>query len=120
MTRYGRRGGLEAGDLVDDDHSACQGAGSRLGFAEAEPKPWIYPSAALPETRNVVIFGARHVWPLDATPTPTGVPGAPIADHARAIKETLTLMRHLDDPHPGLAAFAGTGDPRLSPAGQLR
>jgi hypothetical protein len=54
---------LEAGDLVDDDHSACQGAGSRLGFAEAEPKAWIYPSAALPGTRNVVIFGARHVWP---------------------------------------------------------
>jgi hypothetical protein len=54
---------LEAGDLVDDDHSACQEAGSRLGFAEAEPKAWIYPSAALPESRNVVIFGARHVWP---------------------------------------------------------
>lgn len=97
--------GLEVGDLVDDHHAACQDAGSRLGFAEAEPTAWIYPSAALPGTRNVVIFGPRYLRPYDASPTPAAVPGASIADQASAIKETIALMRHMGDPHPGLEAF---------------
>jgi hypothetical protein len=97
--------GLSAADLVDDDHGACQAAGETFGSNPNEPWAWVYPSASLPGTRNVVIFGPRYLRTYDSVPTRVGIPGSPLGDDTQAMRETLSLMRHLGQPHSGLQAF---------------
>lgn len=46
--------GLSPLDLVDDDHAACRRAGRLHG---ARLGAWRYPSAALPGTHNLAVFG---------------------------------------------------------------
>lgn len=97
--------GLQPDDLVDDDQTACQLAGERFGRHPLLPTMWSYPSAALPGTRNLVIFGPRFLQPYDSAAVGRGIPGSAIGDDAHAVKETLALMRHFGDKHPGLEDF---------------
>lgn len=53
---------LDPDDLVADDDTACQRLGGRL-LAEQAAVALEVPSAALPGTRNLVIFGARAASP---------------------------------------------------------
>lgn len=99
--------GLQAGDLVSDDHGACQDFADRVRAEAGMPATFIVPSAALPGTRNVVIFGERvdipYLWePLDEGDLPTCV----VAARARPPDRLLTMVRHPGEPHSELDAWA--------------
>jgi hypothetical protein len=57
--------GLTPGDLVSDDHGACQAFAAGLRDHLATPKILIAPSAALPGTRSMVLLGQRVSAPYD-------------------------------------------------------
>jgi len=85
---------LQPPELVDDNHEACQDLSDRLRSDAAAPKTIIVPSAALPGTQNVVIFGERvaipYQWPpIDEVDLPVcvvagrAVPPPTLVDHVR-------------------------------------
>jgi hypothetical protein len=100
--------GISAEELVADDHSACQQLAARIrtGFPGA-----IVPSAALPGTRNVVLFGPRVAAPYLVAPVAAiDVPASITADHGRPPVSLRSLVRFRGDRHPGLDAWlAGDG-----------
>jgi RES domain-containing protein len=74
--------GLDAGDLVADDYSACQQLASRL--RRRGVRGMAVPSAALPGTRNLVLFGARVASPYLVDPVSSlDIPGSMTADRGR-------------------------------------
>lgn len=85
---------------VTDDYAACQDLADTL--REAGHRGAIVPSAALPGTRNVVLFGgrvtspwlARELRPLEALASITGEHGAALATLTR-------VARFRGMPHPG-------------------
>lgn len=96
--------GLGSEDLVSDDHGACQEFAAQRVF-RGLPDIWRYPSAALPGTDNIVIFGARGLVRYLSTPvSESDIPGSLSATGARPAVELLACMRHVGDPHPGLVA----------------
>jgi hypothetical protein len=91
-------------ELVADDYVACQDLADSLrgaGHAGA-----IVPSAALPGTKNVVLFGGRvsapyaqiEVRPFELRASITG-------EHGSALAALVRLVRFRGSPHPG-AGFA--------------
>lgn len=92
--------GVEPRALVVDEHEACQ------RFAEewraAHPGGMLrVPSAALPGTQNLVVFGPRllvdyrtALWDAELD-----VPAAVVADGARPPASLLPLVRHRGAPH---------------------
>ena len=106
--------GISPGQLVsDDDYSDCQDLADRL---RARGAPGVLvPSAALPGTRNVVLFGRYVLGPYGQTPmTPEHLSGTMVADYARPPEEVLPLYRPRNQPHGGLEAHA-RGDTFLLP-----
>lgn len=92
--------GLNPDDLVSDDYGPCQDLGDRCRRDPHMPKAIRVPSAALPGTRNFVIFGPRvaaayHLDPLDEIDVPTAV----LAEDARALHTLLPVVRYEGDPH---------------------
>ena len=74
--------GLRPGDLVSDDHRACHRLADRLRAAGAPGA--IVPSAALPGTENVVLFGERAAAPYLLEPVSgVDVPASLTADGGR-------------------------------------
>jgi hypothetical protein len=95
---------VTARDLVADDHTACRRLATRL---RARHRGVIVPSAALPGTRNVVLFGARVAAPYVVEPvTPLDVPASITAQDGRPLLSLLELVRFKGDPHPALEAWA--------------
>lgn len=97
--------GLSPLDLVDDDHSACRRAARLHG---RRLRAWRYPSAALPGTYNLAVFGERRLARFDADATESAWPGVLAADLARMPLEVLPLMRHLGGArrsHPAVRAW---------------
>ena len=105
----------EAHDLSMDPSSLV---GPPAGYAECQrladtfleqhdPPMLRVPSAALPGTWNLIVFGQRVLAPYSPEPLDRlDVPGAPAAVDARALSELLALVRPLDEPaHPALAAW---------------
>ena len=86
--------------LVADDYTACQDLADRL--RAAGHRGAVVPSAALPGTRNVVLFGgrvtspwlAREVRPLEARASITG-------EHGTALATLVRVARFRGMPHPG-------------------
>jgi RES domain len=98
--------GLKAEDLVADDYGPCQELGERCRADPAMPKCLRVPSAALPGSYNLVIFGPRVAMPFSATPIDdVDVPCAAIADDARCVTSPLPAVRFEGQPHPGLDAW---------------
>lgn len=99
--------------LVDDDWIRCQDEGRRLrelGYGGV-----ITPSAALPETMNLVIFGARILWGwrrplvLSATiPATVAAVGSPPGGLVGGV-------RQFGDSHAGLAEYARIKAVKKSP-----
>lgn len=95
--------GLDASSLVADDLIGCQNLGVRL---RDEVPGIVVPSASLPGTRNVVLFGPRVGSPYLLEPiSAVDVPASITAHAARPILGLLDVVRFKNDPHAELEAF---------------
>jgi RES domain len=96
--------GLRPGDLVSDDLRACHRLADRL---RAVPAPGaIVPSAALPGTDNVVLFGERAAAPYLVEPlSAIDVPASVTADGGRPPLGLLEGVRRRGAPHAALEAW---------------
>jgi hypothetical protein len=107
---------ISAGDLIADDQLGCRAFGDAIRADPAAPKVLRVPSAALPGTENVVIFGARAMIEYLATPRrDQQVPASPVAVSAHAARGLLPLTRHRGRPHAGYEAWAEGGRYVLPP-----
>ena len=105
--------GLRPGDLVSDDLRACHRLAGRLRAAGVPGA--IVPSAALPGTENVVLFGERAAAPYLAEPvSAVDIPASLTADGGRPPLGLLERVRRPGEPHAGLEAWRA-GEP-LPPA----
>jgi len=95
--------GITPDELVSDDREACQRLAARL---RAELPGAIVPSAALPGTRNAVLFGARVAAPYLIQPASSlDIPASITADGARPPFSLLSLVRFVGAPHAALEAW---------------
>lgn len=96
--------GMRAAELVADDHLACQSFADTL---RSEGIPGVLvPSAALPGTRNVVLFGPRVAAPYLTTPvSPLDVPASITAEDGRPPTSMIPVVRFVGDRHPALEAW---------------
>jgi len=96
--------GLSPDDLVADDWSPCQEAAERLRQDSDFPKVWSVPSAALPGTQNVVIFGPRVAIPYQSQiiDPDLDVPCSVVAESTSAPEVLLRLTRFRGSPHAEL------------------
>lgn len=100
--------GLRPDELVGDDYAPTQDLADRLRDAGASGV--IVPSAALPGTENLVLFGVRVLHPYLAEPiTPEEVPTGHLSDGARAPGEVRALVRWLGAPHRSLDQWRASG-----------
>ena len=99
---------IDAGDLVSDDYRRCQGLGGVLRTRYSAIR---VPSAALPGTENLVVFGPRAMAPYGTAPVDVGldVPAAPTADGGRPPISLIGLVRHRGDVHAGLVEWSSGG-----------
>jgi RES domain-containing protein len=94
---------IEAEDLISEDHRACRRLAERLREDSRGPRMIVVPSAALPGTENVVIFGERVPIPYLWTPLDEGdLPACVIAERSQPPAEIDALVRYRGEPH---AAF---------------
>ena len=101
--------GLRPGDLVSDDLRACHRLADRLRSAGAPGA--IVPSAALPGTENVVLFGERVAAPYLLEPlSRIDVPASLTADGGRPPLGLLERVRRRGDPHAALETWRA-GEP---------
>ena len=108
--------GLRPGDLVSDDHRACRRLAARA--RESGAAGLIVPSAALPGTENLVLFGARVASPWTAHSLgPLDVPAGLTADGARPPAGLDAFVRYRGTAHAGLDAWrAGIEEPFPEPS----
>jgi RES domain len=96
--------GLRPGDLVSDDLRACHRLADRLRAAGTPGA--IVPSAALPGSDNVVLFGERAAAPYALEPlSRIDVPASLTADGGRPPLGVLDRVRRRGDPHAALEAW---------------
>lgn len=94
---------IAARDLVADDAAACRRLATRL---RGRTPGLVVPSAALPGTRNVVLFGPRVAAPYLAEPvSAVDVPAGITAESGRPLFALLDVVRFSGDPHPALEAW---------------
>jgi hypothetical protein len=97
------RFGISADDLVADDRTACQQLAAEL---RGQVPGIVVPSAALPATRNVVLFGRRVAAPYLTEPVSTlDIPASITAEHGRPLLSLLEIVRFVGDAHPALEAW---------------
>jgi RES domain len=92
--------------LVGDEHGPCQELADRCRADPSLPKVLLVPSAALPGTRNLVIFGTRIMAPylyepIDLVDVPTSI----TAEDGRPLHSLIDLVRYQGQPHPELRAW---------------
>lgn len=99
--------GLEPGDLVADDHGPCQSFADRCRANPRSPKVWRVPSAALPGTRNLVIFGPRvaSAYLADPIDAEVDVPAAVAADDGRTLHTLPAQVCYVGMPHAEYEAW---------------
>jgi hypothetical protein len=101
--------GLRPGDLVSDDLRACHRLADRLRAAGVAGA--IVPSAALPGTGNVVLFGERAAAPYLLEPlSRVDVPASLTADGGRPPLGLLERVRRRGAAHAALEAWRA-GEP---------
>jgi hypothetical protein len=97
---------VSAAELVADDHSTCQALADELRVRGASGL--IVPSAALPGTRNAVLFGPRVAAPYLTTPISTlDLPSSITAEDGRPPTSMLDVVRFVGEPHAALEAWSG-------------
>lgn len=104
--------GIEPADLVGDDHGPCQAWVEGLLLDRPQLAGIRVPSAALPGTDNLVLFGPATAIGYDSVPRrPHYLPCAAVAMAGRppaALLEAVHQVR-ADRPHPALAAWQRGG-----------
>lgn len=102
--------GLSPEALVDDDWRACQ-----QWARDSDVEAVVVPSAALPGTENLVVFGPRVRLRWEATAGGDRyVPTEAVADLAQCMFELLPYVRYRGDPHQGLESW-NRGDLPVEP-----
>lgn len=98
-------------DLIADDHSACRALAERLRTDPHGPQSIIVPSAALPGTENLVIFGERTQIPYSWEPlSAVDIPACVIAERSQPPPAIVPLVRYRGEPHSAFEAWqAGRG-----------
>lgn len=100
--------GISPDELVGDDHGPTQDLAERLrrdGTFGIR-----VPSAALPGTDNLVLFGPRILHPYLQVPiTPEEVPTGHLTDGARPPAEVASIVRWLGAEHSALREWQSTG-----------
>jgi RES domain-containing protein len=103
-TKYG----LTPDELVGDDYAATQTLADIVRADGATAV--VVPSAALPGTDNLVLFGVRVLNPyLSAPLTPEEVPSGHLSDAARSPQEVAAHVRWFGTPHKALEQWKTTG-----------
>ena len=100
--------GITASELVGDDHSATQDLADRLreGGVEAIKVP----SAALPGTDNLVLFGPRVADDYLGEPVePEELPTGHLTDYAHPPQKLWPYVRWIGTLHSALVAWQSTG-----------
>ncbi|MGH3959284.1 RES family NAD+ phosphorylase [Mycobacterium sp.] len=102
------RYGVTPDELVGDDYTATQALADlvRDGGATA----MIVPSAALPGTYNLILFGVRVLNPFLSAPLiPEEIPTGHLTDGARPPAEVAPHVRWFGDPHKAAEQWKKTG-----------
>jgi len=95
--------GIGAEDLVADDRSVCQQLAAQL---RGQVQGIIVPSAALPGTRNVILFGPRIPAPyLTTAVSAIDIPASITGQDARPLISLLDVVRFVGDVHRALDAW---------------
>lgn len=98
--------GLRPEDLVSDDHGPCQDLGDRLHADAAAPKQILVPSAALPGSRNLVVFGPRVEIPYMWEPVDEGdIPACALTKASQPPEGLLQMVRFRGSRHAELEAW---------------
>ena len=100
--------GITADELVGDDYGPTQALADAIRATDSTAM--VVPSAALPGTRNLVLFGVRflhpYLWaPLMAEEIPTGH----LADGARPAAEVVAHIRWRGTAHKAAEQWKATG-----------
>jgi hypothetical protein len=98
--------GLRPYDLVSDDHGPCQDWASGVRTDPSTPKTWLVPSAALPGTENVIVFGPRVMSPFSIAPQDPALdtPATTIGDFSSLPTFLLSHVRFKGQRHLGYEA----------------
>jgi hypothetical protein len=84
---------------VADDWGACQELGDIL--RESGARGLIAPSAALPGTKNVILFGPFSAAPYDVPLRPGEIRASITGEHGCALQTLIELVRFRGQRHPG-------------------
>jgi hypothetical protein len=100
--------GLTADELIGDDHIPTQALADAIRNNGATAM--IVPSAALPGTHNLILFGVRILNPyLDTPRAPEEVPTGHLTDGARPPAEVAPHVRWFGAPHTAVEQWKATG-----------
>jgi hypothetical protein len=100
--------GLTPDELVGDDFTPTQALADVVRASGATTMT--VPSAALPGTHNLILFGVRVLHPFLWEPiTPDEVPTGHLTDGARAPAEVKDHVRWFGTPHKALEQWKATG-----------
>ncbi len=103
------RYGLTPDELVGDDYAPTQALADDVRGSGAVGM--IVPSAALPGTFNLALFGVRVLNPFLSQPlTPEEIPTGHLTDGARSPAEVVPNVRWFGTPHKALEQWKTTGN----------
>jgi hypothetical protein len=102
--RYGRT----ADELVGDDYTATRALADAVHAGGAAAM--VVPSAALPGTHNLIVFGVRLLYPYAWEPLiPEEIPTGHLTDGARVPAEVTDHVRWFGATHSALEQWKATG-----------
>jgi RES domain len=100
--------GLTPDELVGDDYTPTQALADAVRDSGATAM--IVPSAALPGTHNLILFGVRVLNPFLSKPlAPEEIPTGHLTDAARAPAEVAPHVRWFGAPHKAAEQWKTTG-----------
>ncbi|MGO9924797.1 MAG: RES family NAD+ phosphorylase [Mycobacterium sp.] len=100
--------GLSADELVGDDYTPTQALADAV--RDSGVTAMTVPSAALPGTHNLILFGARVLNPFLRQPlTPEEVPTGHLSDAARSPAEVAAHVRWFGATHSAAEQWKATG-----------
>lgn len=100
--------GCTPDELVGDDYAPTQALADEVRASGASAM--VVPSAALPGTQNLILFGARVLHPFLWQPlAPEEIPTGHLTDGARIAAETAGRVRWFGTDHSALGQWKKTG-----------